>query len=76
VRRRHQDLLEVPGVVAVVVGEHDPPQITGIHMGEHGFLEVAAVDGHPGVDQHRLGGLEQVGVDGQEAGPADRQVRR
>ena len=71
VRAALERLHEVPGVVVVVVGEVDPPDVVGLDEGEDVLEEGGAVGDHAGVDDDRLRGSDHERVHARRDRPAE-----
>jgi hypothetical protein len=61
-----EELEETTGVVAVGVGQPDPPDVLGVEHRAETVHEVTVRKADPGVHDDRLRSVEHEGVDGQE----------
>ncbi len=62
-----KDLHQASGVVAVRMGQVDPAQVSGIDLIPERLQEVRPRGGQAAVDEHRLLGVEDIGIHRQEA---------
>ena len=61
-----QEIEQAAGMVAIRVGEPDPPYVGGVHHRRESGDEVPVGQAEAGVDHHRLAAVQHEGVDGQE----------